>query len=84
MRAGAIGCEIQISGTWKKGGRGRTVKILRGYIKKAGDATKLVNSAFSKATLKQGAMGIKVNIVPPNVVFPDKVKIEKPKEKVVI
>jgi len=74
----AIGCEIILSGTWRKGGKARSIRLARGYIKKAGDAVKLVDKGMGEAILKQGKIGIKVNIVPPGVVFPDKVKIEKP------
>ena len=48
---------------------------------KAGDMTNLVREAVVSAYPKYGAIGIKVRIVPPGTVFPDRVmkKIEVPR-----
>ena len=78
MSAGAIGCEIILQGKLQgKGAKGRKERIVGGYIKKAGDPTKFIKKAHEAAIMKQGIIGIKVHIVPPNVVFPDKIDISK-------
>ena len=78
MRSGAMGAEIIIDGTSGKGGRSRKERAFAGYLKKAGESVKQVREAKEQAKLKQGALGITVRIVPPDVVFPDKVVIKKP------
>jgi len=77
MGAGAMGAEIIVDGTQSKGSRSRKLRESAGYIKKAGDSVKLVKEAKEQAVLKQGVLGITVKIVPPNVVFPDKIIIKK-------
>ena len=77
MRAGAMGAEVIIKGTSGKGGRSRKERAFAGYMKKAGDSTKQVREAKEQAKLKQGALGIVVRIVPPEVIFPDKITIKK-------
>ena len=74
MGAGAVGAEITISGKIS-GSRGRTEKVLRGYIKKCGDmAEENVDKGEARAVLKQGAIGIKVKILP---YLPKSLQIEK-------
>lgn len=81
MSAGARGAEIILSGKIiGKGGRARTEKYLQGYMKKAGDPLKLVKIGSTQAYLKAGVIGVRVKIVPPDVVFPDQIEI-KPKEE---
>ncbi|MEA1924457.1 MAG: 30S ribosomal protein S3 [Candidatus Altiarchaeota archaeon] len=83
MSAGARGVEITLSGKIiGKGGRSRTEKYSEGYMKKAGDSTKLVNDASTQAYLKAGVIGVSVKIVPPDAVFPDQITIIKPQEEV--
>ena len=77
MKAGAMGAEIIIVGTSGKGGRSRKEREFAGYMKKAGDPVKQIRVAKEQAKLKQGALGITVRIVPPDVVFPDKIVIKK-------
>lgn len=77
MRAGAIGVEITIKGKLQgKGAQARSESILKGYLKKAGDMTKLVKEAKERAVLKQGIIGVTVRIVPKGVVFSDKINLE--------
>ncbi len=76
MNAGAIGCEIIVKGKLAgKGSMARKEKAKAGYIKKAGDPVKLVKEHKEQLLLKQGVVGITVRIVPPGVVFPDKIEI---------
>jgi len=83
MSAGARGVEIALSGKIiGKGGRSRTEKYSEGYMKKAGDSTKLVNEASTQAYLKAGVIGVSVRIVPPDAVFPDQITILKKEEEV--
>jgi small subunit ribosomal protein S3 len=85
MGSGAIGAEIVLTGKIHgKGAKARKERIIAGYIKKAGDSTKLIREYHENAVLKQGIIGVLVRIVPPGVVFPDKVDIShllKPAEK---
>jgi len=63
MDAGAIGCEIVLSGKFS-GERGRVARFLSGYLKKCGDTSdKLVEKAFAVATPKLGNVGVTVSIM---------------------
>ena len=78
MAAGALGAEIVISGKLVgKGGIARKERVTRGYLKKAGEPAKQVRIAHAQALRKAGVIGITVRIVPPDVVFPEKVDIKK-------
>ncbi|MDY6957962.1 MAG: 30S ribosomal protein S3 [Halobacteriota archaeon] len=89
MGAGALGCEIVISGKLT-GQRSRCAKFLDGYIKHAGkSAEEVVDRGFAVARRKSGVLGVKVSIVSPDVTFPDNFNIireevieveEEPKE----
>ncbi len=75
MGAGAIGAEIRVAGKIVgKGGKARVLTVRAGYLKKSGEPTKLVKQGRYVAYLKAGAIGIKVQIVPPGTVFPDQIK----------
>ncbi len=82
MDSGAKGIEIALSGKIiGKGGRSRVEKYSEGYMKKAGDSTKLVKRGLKQAYLKAGVIGVTVRIVPPDVIFPDDFHvIDKKKE----
>ncbi|MFH1586916.1 MAG: 30S ribosomal protein S3 [Candidatus Diapherotrites archaeon] len=76
VNANAQGVEILLSGKLAgKGGRKRKQRVSQGYMKKVGDQVKLVDFAKKTAYPKAGAIGIKVRIVRPGTVFPDKVDI---------
>jgi len=78
MAAGAKGAEITISGKLVgKGGKARSERVSAGYLKKAGEPSRLVQVSHTQAMKKAGIIGVTVKIVPPDVVFPDKVDIEK-------
>lgn len=70
---GALGAEIIASGKLAaKGARAKTIRKSIGYIPKAGDVTFLVMEANATAYPKYGAIGVRVRIVPPGTVFPDR------------
>ncbi len=70
---GALGAEIIASGKLAaKGARAKTIRKGLGYIPKAGDVTFLVKEAHATAYPKYGAIGVRVRIVPPGTVFPDR------------
>jgi len=78
MEAGALGAEIVASGKIAaKGGRSKVMRVIAGYIPKAGEPTRLVRESHVTAYPKAGAIGVLVRIVPPGTQFPDK-KIMKP------
>ncbi len=78
MDAGALGCEIVISGKLT-GPRSRTEKFISGYIKHSGKpAIDLVDRGYSVAVKKLGVIGCQVRIIPPDVRLPDDFQIEKP------
>jgi small subunit ribosomal protein S3 len=87
MEAGALGAEIIISGKLRTE-RARYEKFRAGYIPKSGEPPlKYMRRAELHVQLKPGIFGIKVRIMPPDAVFPDRVQItekippEKPAEK---
>lgn len=78
MEAGALGCEIVVSGKLT-GPRSRTEKFVAGYIKHSGEpAEDLVQEGFSIAVKKLGVIGCRVRIVPPDVELPDDFRIVEP------
>ncbi|OPY48976.1 MAG: 30S ribosomal protein S3 [Methanosaeta sp. PtaU1.Bin060] len=82
MDAGALGCEIVISGKLT-GPRSRTEKFISGYIKHSGKpAIDLVDKGYSVAVKKLGVIGCQVRIIPPDVRLPDDFQIEQPQAPV--
>jgi small subunit ribosomal protein S3 len=78
MDAGALGCEIVISGKLT-GPRSRTEKFISGYIKHSGKpAIDLVDKGYSVAVKKLGVIGCQVRIIPPDIRLPDDFQIQKP------
>ncbi len=70
---GALGAEIIIGGKLAaKNARAKTTRKSVGYIPKAGEVTSLVREGVATAYPKYGAIGVKVRIVPPGTVFPDR------------
>ncbi|MFQ5406636.1 MAG: 30S ribosomal protein S3 [Candidatus Micrarchaeia archaeon] len=79
--SGAIGVEIRASGkVVGKGGKARAITARMGYLKKSGHYVKFVNVGNCTAYLRAGAIGIRVKIVPPHVVFPDVINLSKIKQ----
>jgi small subunit ribosomal protein S3 len=82
--AGAMGAEIIISGRGLPGSRAKSWRFYAGYLKKSGDiAMSKMDYGLCVANLKSGSVGVKVKILPPHVILPDKIKFIK-KEKITI
>lgn len=76
MNSGALGVEILITGKIP-GARAKRWRFYQGYLKKCGDVALGVKTAHTYAQLKSGTVGIQVKIMPPDLVLPDKIKLEK-------
>ncbi len=84
MEAGALGAEIVISGKLRTE-RARYEKFKAGYLPKCGEPPlRYLRKAEVHVQMKPGMFGVRVRILPPDAVFPDKIKIAKelpPEEK---
>mgnify|MGYP001772638113 CR=1 FL=1 len=77
MEAGAIGCEITISGKLR-GERATYEKLKAGKVYKAGEPVDyIVDRAVAKTLLKPGIYGVEVVIVKPGIKLPDQVEIKE-------
>jgi len=75
MDAGALGAEIVISGKLRTE-RARYEKFKAGYLVKCGEPSmKYMQKAEVHVQLKPGIFGVRVKIMPPDAIFPDKIKI---------
>ena len=75
MEAGALGCEIVISGKLRTE-RARFEKFRAGYFPRCGEpALRYMRKTEAHVQLKPGMFGVKVKIMPPDAQFPDKVQI---------
>jgi ribosomal protein S3, eukaryotic/archaeal type len=80
MEAGALGCEIVISGKLTTE-RARFEKFRAGHYPIVGEpALVAMRTAEAHVQLKPGMIGVRVKIMPPDAYFPDKVKILEPKQ----
>ena len=72
-----MGSEINIGGRGLPGARAKTWRFYAGYLKKSGDVS-MSKVAYGEATanLKSGSIGIKVRILPPNTILPDRLKLK--------
>ncbi len=76
MDAGAGGVELVFKGAIAgKGQRKRKQRIAMGYMKKIGYQSRYVDFAKTAAYPKAGAIGIKLSIIHPDVIFPDKIDV---------
>lgn len=76
MNSGAMGIEIRMSGIIPSQ-RAKTWRFAQGYMKKSGQiAVTGVRKAYAVAQLKRGTVGIKVMIMPPDLVLPDNVAVK--------
>src|SRR3989344_7487776 len=82
MNAGALGIEITISGKIP-GARAKSWRFYTGYLKKCGDVALSVRIAKKSALLKSGVVGVKVAIMPPDIVLPDKIKLLEEPEQII-
>jgi small subunit ribosomal protein S3 len=75
MEAGALGCEIVISGKLRTE-RARFEKFRAGYFPRCGEpAIRQMRKTEAHVQLKPGMFGVKVKIMPPDAKFPDKIKV---------
>ncbi len=79
--AGALGVEIIIGGKLR-GRRAKYEKFRAGYLPKSGGPPlKYMRKAELHVQLKQGVLGVKVRIMPPDAEFPDRITIVPPEEE---
>ncbi len=75
MEAGALGAEIVISGKLRTE-RARYEKFKAGYLVKCGEPSiRYMQKAEVHVQLKPGIFGVRVKIMPPDAIFPDKIKL---------
>jgi len=74
IKSGALGAELKISGKLP-GARAKSWRFAQGYLKKAGDSSKVVDRAQAIAKTKPGIVGIKVSILPPDAILKDSIII---------
>ncbi|MBN2459424.1 30S ribosomal protein S3 [Candidatus Woesearchaeota archaeon] len=76
LSAGAFGVEILIAGKVPSS-RAKTWRFYQGYLKKCGDiAVSKIRVSYAAAKLKSGVVGVKVSIMTPDTVLPDKIKMK--------
>src|SRR3989338_2018683 len=75
LNSGALGVEIIISGKLPSA-RARSWRFYQGYLKKCGEIAETgVRKAQASALLKSGVVGVKVAIMPPDIILPDHIEI---------
>ncbi len=78
MDAGALGVEIVISGKLRTE-RARFEKFRAGYFPRCGEpALRWMRKAEVHVQLKPGIIGVRVKLMPPDAIFPDKITILPP------
>merc|ERR1711939_1267983 len=93
MESGALGCEVIVSGKLRAQ-RAKSMKFSDGYMIKAGNPCReFIDTAVRHVLLRQGVLGIKVNIMLPHdpqgkmgpkTPMPDKVSVKEPKEDIIV
>merc|ERR1711987_30681 len=93
MESGALGCEVIVSGKLRAQ-RAKSMKFSDGYMIKAGNPFReFIDTAVRHVLLRQGVLGIKVNIMLPHdpqgkmgpkTPMPDKVSVKEPKEDTIV
>lgn len=77
MNAGALGCEVVISGKLT-GARSRVEKFVDGHVKHSGHPVEeVVDEGFAVAIKKLGTLGCKVRIIQPGVILPDSFRVRE-------
>jgi len=74
VNAGARGVELRLSGKLPSA-RSRTWRFKKGYLKKVGDSSKVVDKAEAVAQTKSGTVGIHVSILHPDVKIHDQIDL---------
>jgi small subunit ribosomal protein S3 len=75
MKAGALGCELRLSGKLPSE-RAKSWRFAEGYLKKAGDSAKEVDRAQATGLTKTGIIGVKVAIMPPDARIYDRIIVD--------
>jgi len=75
MSAGALGCEIRLTGKLPSE-RARSWRFAEGYLKKSGESKKEIDRAKTTALTKTGIIGVKVAIMDPTARIYDKIDID--------
>ncbi len=73
---GALGAEIRTAGKLPSD-RAKAWRFAFGYLKKTGDAAKMVDRAETIAQTKQGVIGIKVAILAPGIKMCDQITVDE-------
>jgi small subunit ribosomal protein S3 len=76
MKAGALGCELRLSGKLPSE-RAKSWRFSEGYLKKSGQSSKEVDRAQAVALTKLGISGIKVAIMSPEKRIYDQIQISE-------
>ena len=74
MKAGALGCELRISGKLPSE-RAKSWRFSDGYLKKAGESSKEIDRAQATAITKTGMIGVKAAIMSPTARIYDRIDI---------
>lgn len=74
MGAGAMGVEINMNGKLPSS-RAKSWRFAQGFLKKTGDAAKVVDRAQARAETKPGTVGIKVSILSPHAIMKDRINL---------
>jgi small subunit ribosomal protein S3 len=75
IAAGALGCEIRLSGKLPSE-RAKSWRFAEGYLKKSGESAKEVDRALTTALTKTGMIGIKVAIMAPDARIYDQINVD--------
>ncbi|MAG07397.1 30S ribosomal protein S3 [Candidatus Pacearchaeota archaeon] len=76
--AGAQGVELKLSGKLPSA-RARTWRFKKGYLKKVGDSSKVVDRAKAVSQTKSGTVGVDVSILHPDVKIHDHIDLTENK-----
>jgi small subunit ribosomal protein S3 len=77
LKNGAKGIELVIGGRGVPGERAKSWRFSAGYLKKSGDISlNFMDRSYEYCNLRSGTIGIKVSILHPDVILPDKVTMK--------
>lgn len=76
MESGALGAEIRLHGKLPSS-RAKPWRFAQGYLKKTGDAAKVVDRAKARAETKPGTVGVRVSILSPDAKLLDRITIDE-------
>jgi small subunit ribosomal protein S3 len=76
VNAGARGVEIKLAGKLPSA-RAKTWRFKKGYLKKVGESSKVVDRATALAQTKMGTVGISVSILHPDAKIHDQINLNK-------